>query len=137
MKKPLILMSALLFLIAGAINGQTITQTNTQFPNPGFEKWSRHGSAGFVGNNNSPDTVQKWVPFNWHTFDEASCSLWVGCGTAQNNHHSSVNYNISTMQQFDGSSENTPRNPVNDLRNAIKGFKPFLDNYPTISCPSF
>ena len=104
MKKPLILMSVLLFLIAGAVHGQ-VTQTNTQFPNPGFEKWSRHGSASCDGN----DTTQKWVPFNWHTFDEASCSLWVGCGSARTNHQSSVNYNNGTMQQFGGTGTNSTK----------------------------
>lgn len=105
MKKSLILMNVLLFLIAGIVNGQTITQTNTQFPNPGFEKWSRHVSASYSGS----DTSQKWVPFSWHTFDEASCSLWIGCGTAQNNHHNSVNYKNSTMQQFSGSGANNTK----------------------------
>ena len=97
-------MSALLILVAGAVRGQ-VTQTNTQFPNPGFEKWSRHGSASFDGN----DTTQKWVPFNWHTFDEASCSLWVGCGSARSNHHNSVNYNNGTMQQFGGTGTNSTK----------------------------
>ena len=104
MKKIFIILNVLLILIAGAVHGQ-ITQTNTQFPNPGFEKWSRHGGASYSGN----DTAQRWVPFNWHTFDEASCSLTIGCGTAKNNHHSSVNYKNSTMEQFDGSSENNTK----------------------------
>ena len=105
MKKNLILMNVLLFLIAGIVNGQTITQTNTQFPNPGFEKWKRHAGASYNGS----DTAQRWVPFNWHTFDEASCSLLVGCGTAQSNHHNSVNYKNSTMQQFSGSGANNTK----------------------------
>ena len=104
MKKILVLMNVLLFLIVGIVNGQTITQTNTQFPNPGFEKWKRH-PASYSGS----DTAQKWVPFSWHTFDEASCHLALGCGMAKYNHHSSVNYLNSTMQQFNGSGANNTK----------------------------
>jgi len=72
MKKKLSFLFALLLLTAGVTMGQ-ITQTNTQFPNPGFEKWSSHSGSN--------------VPVHWHTFDEILCDLWVGCGTASSNHH--------------------------------------------------
>ena len=54
-------MNVLLFLIASAVHAQ-ITQTNTQFPNPGFEKWSDHNCSVAQGTSEVPD--------NWHTFDE-------------------------------------------------------------------
>lgn len=72
MKKTLTLLSAFLLLMTSSLMAQ-ITQTNTQFPNPGFEEWSTHGSSE--------------VPKHWHTFDEISCSLWLGCSTASTNHH--------------------------------------------------
>ena len=106
MKKNFIILNVLLFLITSAVHGQ-ITQTNTQFPNPGFEKWNRHNAVG--NNYDGTDTAQRWVPFNWHTFDEASCSLWAGCGTARNNHHNSVNYKKSTMEQFNGIGTNNSK----------------------------
>ena len=81
MKKTLTFLSVLLLLITNSLMAQTITQTNTQFPNPGFEAWSNHGST------NSP----KYVPIHWHTFNELKCDLTglaaLGCGTAQTNHH--------------------------------------------------
>ena len=107
MKKPLILMSVLLFLIASAVHAQ-VTQTNTQFPNPGFEKWVKHPSASTNAGTNA-----QWVPFNWHTFDEAGCGLSLGCSTARKNHHHSMNvlqddvYNNTSVQYTGGSDNNT------------------------------
>ena len=60
--KKFTIFCALLFLTAGAVNAQTITQANTQFPNPGFEKWTDHGCSTAQGTSEVPD--------NWHTFDE-------------------------------------------------------------------
>ncbi|MCQ2277201.1 MAG: hypothetical protein MJZ87_09705, partial [Bacteroidales bacterium] len=60
-KKITVLMLLLLSLTAVGF-GQTITQTNTQFPNPGFEKWTNHNCATAQGTSEVPD--------NWHTFDE-------------------------------------------------------------------
>ena len=71
MKKTLTFLSVLLLLITNSLMAQN--QTNTQFPNPGFEVWSDHS-----GDN---------VPVHWHTFDEISCGLLIGCGTARTNHH--------------------------------------------------
>ena len=59
--KKFTIFCALLFLTAGAVNAQ-VTQTNTQFPNPGFEKWTNHGCSTAQGTSEVPD--------NWHTFDE-------------------------------------------------------------------
>ena len=42
--KKFTIFCALLFLTVCAMNAQ-VTQTNTQFPNPGFEAWSTHSSA--------------------------------------------------------------------------------------------
>ena len=105
MKKPLILMSVLLFLIASAVHAQ-VTQTNTQFPNPGFEKWLNH-SCGTDGGTNA-----NWVPYNWHTFDEADANWLVETAGGTNNHHHSVNYNNSTSEQFiptPGSTDNNTK----------------------------
>ena len=75
MKKTLTFLSVLLLLMTSSLMAQT--QTNTQFPNPGFEAWSTHSSASGT----------KAVPVHWHTFDEISCDLWIGCGKAKTNHH--------------------------------------------------
>lgn len=79
MKKPIFLFIGFLFLTGGIVMAQT--PTNTQFPNPGFEKWTSHGKAGNV-------------PNRWHTFDELKCDLSgvasIGCGTAKSNHHNDV-----------------------------------------------
>lgn len=51
------------------------TNTNAQvfqLQNNNFESWS--------GGSND-------VPTGWHTFNEANCSLLLGCGTAKTNHH--------------------------------------------------
>ena len=61
--KKFTIFCALLFLMAGVVTAQ-VTQTNTQFPNPGFEKWSTHSNAS------TADGGTKEVPDNWHTFDE-------------------------------------------------------------------
>ena len=63
MKKKLSILSVLLLLTASVTMGQTPTPANTQFPNPGFEKWTNHSSA-------SAYQGTKEVPDNWHTFDE-------------------------------------------------------------------
>ena len=78
MKKPLILMSVLLFLIASAVHAQ-VTQTNTQFPNPGFEKWTNHNCTTDQGTSEVPD--------NWHTFDEVKFDTWPGESTARKTSH--------------------------------------------------
>ena len=78
MKKPLILMSVLLFLIASAVHAQ-VTQTNTQFPNPGFEKWTNHNCTTDQGTSEVPD--------NWHTFDEVKFDTWPGEATARKTSH--------------------------------------------------
>ena len=79
MRKLLSLFIGFLFLMGGVVMAQT--PTNTQFPNPGFEKWTSHGKAGNV-------------PNRWHTFDELKCDLSgvasIGCGTAKSNHHNDV-----------------------------------------------
>ena len=100
MKKPLILMSVLLFLIASAVHAQ-VTKTNTQFPNPGFEKWKNHNCSTDGGTN------AEWVPYNWHTFDEANASWAISLAGGTKNHHHSVNYSNSTSQQFILTTENT------------------------------
>jgi hypothetical protein len=78
MKKPLILMSVLLFLIASAVHAQ-VTQANTQFPNPGFEKWTDHNCTTDQGTSEVPD--------NWHTFDEVKFDTWPGESTARKTSH--------------------------------------------------
>ena len=78
MKKRIYFLSAYL-LLASCLMAQT--PVNTQFPNPGFEKWTAHGKAGSV-------------PNRWHTFDELKCELSgvasLGCGTAKSNHHNDM-----------------------------------------------
>ena len=78
MRKRIYFLSAYL-LLASCLMAQT--PVNTQFPNPGFEKWTAHGKAGSV-------------PNRWHTFDELKCELSgvasLGCGTAKSNHHNDV-----------------------------------------------
>ncbi|MBO7491357.1 MAG: hypothetical protein J6T59_02835, partial [Bacteroidales bacterium] len=86
MKKTLTFLGALLFLTASVTMGQTPNQTNTQFPNPGFEKWVAHSGAhpydpiltnyGYITD----------LPYNWHTFDEANATI-VGASTAKKTHH--------------------------------------------------
>ncbi|MBQ3749800.1 MAG: putative Ig domain-containing protein [Bacteroidales bacterium] len=105
MKKTLTFLSVLLFLTASVTMGQTPTKTNTQFPNPGFECWKQHEDASTT----SPQENAKWVPFNWHTFDEAWAHMLAGNGTAKDNHHYSKNYNNSSMSQFSGTGTNTSK----------------------------
>ena len=62
------------FMALNVAFGQTVTQTNTQFPNPGFESWKQHSSASTSGGTNA-----KYVPYNWHTFDEATVSIFSFC----------------------------------------------------------
>ena len=102
MKKTFILVSALLFLMASTVHGQ-ITQTNTQFPNPGFEKWINH-ACGTDGGTNANQ-----VPYNWHTFDEANASFLIEAAGGTNNHHHSVNYSNSTSEQFSGIGNNNTK----------------------------
>ena len=83
MKKTLTFLSVLLLLITNSLMAQT--QTNTQFPNPGFEYWVEHTGASTCAGTNP-----KFVPYNWHTFDEASSV--VDIGDATKNHH---NYHTS------------------------------------------
>ena len=84
MKKTLTLLSAFLLLMISSLMAQTITQTNTQFPNPGFECWNYHSSATVASG-----TDAKYVPYNWHTFDEAIPDItYLGQSSAVQNHHS-------------------------------------------------
>ena len=62
MKKRLSILSVLLLLTASVTMGQNPTPANTQFPNPGFEKWTDHNCTTAQGTSQVPD--------NWHTFDE-------------------------------------------------------------------
>ena len=78
MKKQLTFLGVLLFLMAGALNAQ-VTQTNTQFPNPGFEKWTDHNCTTDQGTSEVPD--------NWHTFDEVKFDTWPGESTARKTSH--------------------------------------------------
>ncbi|MBO7493061.1 MAG: hypothetical protein J6T87_02825, partial [Bacteroidales bacterium] len=78
MKKQLTFLGVLLFLMAGALNAQ-VTQTNTQFPNPGFEKWTDHDCSVAQGTSEVPD--------NWHTFDEVKFDTWPGEATARKTSH--------------------------------------------------
>ena len=100
MKKTLTLLSAFLLLMTSSLMAQN--QTNTQFPNPGFECWKEHTSASTT----SPEENAKWVPYNWHTFDEAYANLSIPIfsglanSSAKENHHYSMNYNIATNNQF-------------------------------------
>lgn len=62
MKKIFTLLTLLLLMMTVVVNAQ-ITQTNTQFPNPGFEKWTDHHCNVVQG-------TTSLVPDNWHTFDQ-------------------------------------------------------------------
>ena len=88
-------MSVLLFFMASIVNGQ-ITQTNTQFPNPGFEKWSNHSCTVIAGSTSE-------VPDNWHTFDEIKYDVTglasLGEGTAKTTCH----YKLSGNNAHGGS----------------------------------
>ncbi len=99
MKKSLTLLSVLLLLTASVTMGQT--QTNTQFPNPGFEYWVNHPDAepykGVLGWTNYGYITK--LPYNWHTFDEANATI-LGSGTAKKTHHKQAsgrtgNYSMS------------------------------------------
>lgn len=80
MKKQFTLLTLFLLLTTVMVNAQ-ITQTNTQFPNPGFEKWTDHNCTTAFGTDTFPD--------NWHTFDEVKCETFlnVGCGAAKQTSH--------------------------------------------------
>ena len=80
MKKIFTFLCTLLLLTTVVVNAQ-ITQTNTQFPNPGFECWTRHNCTTAYGTDTFPD--------NWHTFDEVKCETFlnVGCGAAKQTSH--------------------------------------------------
>ena len=82
MKKQLTFLCALLFLMAGAVNAQ-VTQTNTQFPNPGFEHWDVHSAScageGLFSGCSYPG--YNYVPTFWHTFDE------INLAAGRANHH--------------------------------------------------
>ena len=86
MKKTLTFLSVLLLLITNSLMAQT--QTNTQFPNPGFEYWVEHPGAqpykGILGLNDYGYITD--LPYNWHTFDEAYATI-TGSGTAVKTHH--------------------------------------------------
>ena len=77
--KKFTLFGALLLLFAGAAMAQTITQSNTQFPNPGFEKWTNHNCSTVQGTSEVPD--------NWHTFDEVKYDTWPGENLAKKTSH--------------------------------------------------
>ena len=83
MKKHLTFMCALLFLMAGTAMGQTITQANTQFPNPGFEHWDVHSASCAGESLFSPCSYPgyNYVPTFWHTFDE------INLAAGRANHH--------------------------------------------------
>ena len=98
MKKQLTFLSTLLLLIASTTMGQIITQTNTQFPNPGFEHWDNHSSASCAGESlfsSCSYPGYNYVPTFWHTFDEINLSA----GNA--NHHK--RYRSSNTSNPDGS----------------------------------
>ena len=78
MRKQLTILSVLLFLLTSAVHGQ-VTQANTQFPNPGFEKWSDHGCSTAQGTSEVPD--------NWHTFDEVKYDVSIGGSIAKKTSH--------------------------------------------------
>ena len=86
MKKPLSIVTVLLLLIASATMAQTPNQTNTQFPNPGFEKWVAHPNAQAYDPIFTNYGYITDLPYNWHTFDEADATI-VGSSTAKKTHH--------------------------------------------------
>ena len=79
MKKRLSILSVLLLLTASVTMGQTPTPANTQFPNPGFEKWTNHNCSTAQGTSEVPD--------NWHTFDEVKYDTWPGGSLAKKTSH--------------------------------------------------
>ena len=84
MKKQLTFLCALLFLMAGTTMGQTITQANTQFPNPGFEHWDNHSNASCAGEglfSGCSYPGYNYIPTFWHTFDE------INLAAGRANHH--------------------------------------------------
>ena len=90
-------MCALLFLMAGTAMGQTITQANTQFPNPGFEHWDNHSNASCASVFGCSYIDVKYVPTFWHTFDEINLSVGRG------NHHNRYNSTNHSNKVHSGS----------------------------------
>ena len=87
MRKQLTILSVLLFLLTSAVHGQ-VTQANTQFPNPGFEKWSDHGCSTAQGTSEVPD--------NWHTFDEVKYFTFVRSTNISYRLKADISFNFPT-----------------------------------------